>query len=285
MLRAVATLALLLTAILAGCSADPSPANSAQEPEAFEDVEVTDTTGAIRGYVVNEAIVPIADVVVRLTGGANQTTDAEGAFVFNGLEPGDYFVSASKLGYTTQQASATVVAGEEPPITKIMLPADKNSAPFATQQTWDGFIMCAFMVANGNLGAQACGPLDDRFIHWFAMDSGIPTYVQAEMVWTSTQALGNALDLEFYDGGTWHFKVVNGESPLVINATKDEIIEWWDANETLLPMRVWPSGAEAVSVAYNQQFTVYMTMFYNITPRQGWTMIEDGACDPVSKCS
>lgn len=273
----------LLSALLAGCSGDPS--STEQEPAAFEEVEVTDTTGAIRGVVVNEAIVPIAAVLVTLNTGVEATTDEQGAFVFNGLEPGTYFLSAAKAGYGSAQTSADVKAGDKsPPVTKITLVAQASEAPFTSVQVWEGFVQCAFMVA-GSAGAQACGELDGRFIHYFSMDAGIPDYAQAEMVWQSTQALGNDLDLEFYDGGTWYHKFTGGVSPLMLNATGEEIEDWWTANATELPMRVFPGSSAPASVTTNQQFTVYMTMFYNFVPRQGWSFLVDGPCDEPSMCT
>lgn len=283
----VAVAAVLLTAILSGCADDGgSPkADAVPTPDAFEEVQVTDTTGAIRGVVVTEAIVPIEGVLITLAGGSNATSDADGAFVFNNLEPGDYFLTASKLGYSTVQASASVVAGDkEPPVTKVTLMADPATKPYSVVLQWDGFIQCGFMAGNGFVGAQACGPLDDRFINYFTLDGGIPTYVQSEAVWESTQTLGADLSFSFYDGGTWHFKEVNGVSPLLINATGEEVADWWGNDTETLPMRMFPGNA-AVSVTINQQFTAYMTLFYNFQPRQGWSFIIDGPCGTPEQCT
>lgn len=285
MRRVVAVAAILLTALVAGCTGDPSTnSDEDQVPESIQDVEVTSTTGAIRGVVVTEAVVPIAGVLVALTDGTNRTTDDEGGFVFNGLEPGDYFMTATKKGFLPQQASATVVAGdEEPPVTKITLPQLATADPYTTQQVWDGFIQCAFMAGDGFVGAQLCGPLDERFIHYFSMDR-IPDLAQAEGTWDSTQTLAADMALEYYDGGTWHHKVVTGTSPLLISGNATEITDWWGENETELPMRMWP-GNGAVALTVNQQFTVYMTMFYNFLPREGWSFIVDGPCNTPDQCS
>lgn len=254
-------------------------------PESIQDVEVTATTGAIRGVVVDEAIVPLAGVLVQLTNGPNQTTTADGGFVFSGLEPGDYFLTATLKGYFSQQASASVVAGDaEPPVTKITLPRMQSADPYTTQQVWDGFIQCAFMAGDGFVGMNTCGIVDDRFIHYFDLGGAMPDFAQAEGVWESTQALGADLSLSYYDGGTWHFKEVHGTSPLIINANATEIADWWTENATELPMRMFP-GSGAVAVTYNQQFTVFMTMFYNFLPREGWAFVNDGPCATPAECA
>lgn len=276
---------MLLTALVAGCAGDPSgPAEEDDVPASIQEVEVTATTGAIRGFVVDEAIVPLEGVLVTLMNGLNGTTGEDGGFVFNDLEPGDYFLTASKKGFGSQQAAATVEAGDEDPdITKITLPRLPSGTPFTQQQIWEGFIQCAFMAGDGFVGMNTCGIVDDRFIHYFDLGGQIPDFAQAESVWDSTQALGNDLSLSFYDGGTWHFKEVHGVSPLIINANATEIADWWTENATELPMRMFP-GSGAVAVTYNQQFTVYMTMFYNFMPREGWAFIVDGPCDKPSDC-
>ena len=309
MLRPVALSALLLTALVAGCADTPSGDNAlVAEPEAFNEVEVTDTTGAIRGIVVSEAIVPIADVLVQLVDGRNQTTDAEGAFVFNGLEPGDYFLSASKPGYFTQQASTTVVAGEkEPAITKILLLADALAQPYAQTLQWDGYLSCGVMWSSGTLadapyplyigsyaGANACGveaiPLvgDGRFIGQFEFASGrIPDFVQAEGVWEGTQPLSNDLTMGFWRGGSNDWKFVYGTSPLVLTTNSTEIIDTFDENKTDLPMRMFPGQSDdpaSLVVTTNQAFTVFQTQFYGFLPREGWLFIDSGACITPDDC-
>src|SRR5688572_10978579 len=110
--------AVLVTVIvLAGCSDDaPGTQGGGQDQEqALEDLglKATDTTGIIRGVVVNEAIVPLGGVnITAVSTGAEVTTQTndEGLFGLEGLAPGTYFVSASKTGYTTVQTSAEVVA-------------------------------------------------------------------------------------------------------------------------------------------------------------------------------
>ncbi|MFA5943486.1 MAG: carboxypeptidase-like regulatory domain-containing protein [Candidatus Thermoplasmatota archaeon] len=136
----------LLLAILSGC-AD----KAAEDPLAdtdFDDleIEVTATTGAIRGIVVDERIVPIEGASLRATGtGFNQTktSDAEGRFVFDSLTPGTYFVMASSTLHVGAQTTVEVVAADaEPPLTRIQLQRLFTQEPFVEQQKFDGFIQC-----------------------------------------------------------------------------------------------------------------------------------------------
>ena len=291
----------LLSALAAGC-AGPEATPQSIGPQAFADVEVTDTTGAIRGVVIDEAIVPIAGVLVQLNTGINLTSDDEGAFVFNGLEPGTYFLTASKLGYGTVQTSAEVVAGDrEPPVTKIALVADPSQQPYTQALKWEGFLQCGVMWSSGTLaqqpypiyilsyfGANACGITDGRFIGPFEFVEGrIPDHVQANGVWDGTQPLSNDLTMGFWRGGSNDWKFVYGTSPLSIETNRTEIIDTFDENKTDLPMRMFPGQSDepaSLVVTTNQAFTVYQTQFYGFVPRAGWQFIVDGSCGSPQQC-
>jgi len=293
MTRAVATVALLLTALVAGCTGGPGTTPD-DVPEAFDDVEVTETTGAIRGIVVSEAIVPIADVLVQLTNGRNQTTDEQGAFVFNGLEPGDYFVSASKAGYVTQQQSASVKAGDEmPPITKIMLPADVLAQPFAEIYQWTGFLQCGVNLVVRS--ANPCAFTGSDNVHDFPWGAGdrVPDFAQAEAVWTGTQPAGNWLSMNFHDPngatGTESCHVVNSESPAILNVTQQEILDCEGEEASKLTVRLFPGASDGTppqpTVLANQQYEVYIQYFFGFVPRAGYTLAGDGVCDVPEKCT
>lgn len=290
--------ALLLTVLLAGCTSETQTDEPSEAPAAFDDVVVTDSTGAIRGVVVSESIVPIEGALVVLAGGQNRTTDADGAFVFNGLEAGDYFLTVSKLGYFTVQSSASVVAGQaEPPITKVTLLVDEASRPFAELLQWSGFFGCGFGTNGGNnpvtggAGVNPCAAdalacdfagvclLNTANTHTFEFGGGtIPTFAQAEMVWTGSQPLGNALSLGWHDSGTADFKGIDGESPLVLPTNRTEILEAHEEDITSLLVRVFPGSSQELTVTLQQRFDVYVTYFYGFEPREGWAFVNDGAC-------
>ncbi|HJQ93447.1 MAG TPA: carboxypeptidase-like regulatory domain-containing protein [Candidatus Thermoplasmatota archaeon] len=138
-------LALLSAALLAGCAGGGSPEPLDEAGEDAPELEVTDTTGGIRGIVVDQSIVPVAGAKVTLSGGPNTTTDEEGLFRFTALEPGDYFVAVSKPGYTSVQQAATVVAGvADPPIVKVLLNRLTTAQPYLDFYKLDGFYECGF---------------------------------------------------------------------------------------------------------------------------------------------
>jgi len=75
---------------------------------------VAQSTGSITGTVTDdeEAPLPGANVVVQ---GAQQgaATTADGRYTITGLEPGEYTLRVSLVGFSSQQATVTVEAGDE----------------------------------------------------------------------------------------------------------------------------------------------------------------------------
>jgi hypothetical protein len=79
------------------------------------EIAFAQTTGQIRGIVMDEDELPIPGIVVELTGvkliGGTQTrtTDGEGNYKFVELPPGPYNVTAKKPGWSTVTATGVVV--------------------------------------------------------------------------------------------------------------------------------------------------------------------------------
>lgn len=289
MVRWWAVLCVALCLPLAGCAANDTPPPAAV-PGSVEHVEVTDTTGAIRGVVTDLAIKPIAGVKVSIAGQAvSVETVDDGGFVFTGLEPGDYFLTAEKPGFQATQTSTSVEAGDaEPAVLRIALQALAETLAYANLQVWEGFIQCA--VSAVIVAGQVCGPLDDRFIFYFTVDR-LPDFMQAEMVWKSSQAVTPMLHLGYYLGGVTDWKGEQGVSPLLVTATSDELAEARGDDTTDNPMRVFPPFLEsgnpaqtAVTIVVNQAFSVYLTQFYSFTPRDDWLFIVDGPCEKPADC-
>src|SRR5690348_9184805 len=92
---------LLGAAVLAGC-AGKGPAQDASDvpTPSVTGVKSTADTGIILGVVVDPAIQPVpgANVTVNVPGHSPMaaTTGQDGGFGFQGLSPGEYFVSAHK---------------------------------------------------------------------------------------------------------------------------------------------------------------------------------------------
>lgn len=158
-LFAVAVLALVF---LAGCSGNGGGGQSVAdsfEDEGAPEVQVTETTGGIRGVVVDEAIRPIAGAVIELVGGDAPTkaeTTEGGLFAFSGLKAGVYLLKAGHPLYDTQQVSAEVEAGvKEPAPVKILLTRQIFEKPYMQTLKFDGFIVCSFN--SQGLLSEECG--------------------------------------------------------------------------------------------------------------------------------
>ncbi len=138
-MRTIVILLLLLTAGLAGCAGkDAAPEDDGPA------LEVTETTGGIRGVVVDEALRPLEGITVRLHTTETTQSDAEGLFQFTGLEPGEYFLTAQKLGYMSAQTSAVVIAGiADPPAVKLQLHLIPGKQPYVESIKMEGYYECA----------------------------------------------------------------------------------------------------------------------------------------------
>src|SRR5688500_16863572 len=138
---------------LAGCAGSSASGGDGPEDDTdFDDLDLdaTESTGVIRGLVVDDRITPLEGADVELSGNgvsAAATTDAAGRFGFDGLVPGVYFMRASLLNHDSVQATADVVAGvDDPPMQRILLTRLSTEDPFSFQNKFEGFIQCGYSV-------------------------------------------------------------------------------------------------------------------------------------------
>ena len=92
-------LVLILSLIFVACGGSEGSGND-------EEVEI----GGIYGYVTdfdNGTTIPNVKIVIR-PGEQSVLTDSDGKFEFNDLEPGQYTITASKVGYRTDRATISV---------------------------------------------------------------------------------------------------------------------------------------------------------------------------------
>lgn len=286
--------ALLSLTALAGCAEDTTSQPLNSDEEAFSEFEgdVSDTTGLIRGLVLDPAIVPIAGVTVTIQSlGLETVTNEDGAFFFGDLDAGTYFLEANKVGYFPVQQSANVQAGvERPEIVKFQLVEDLANQPLIASFQYDGFLQCSFTLVL--VGFNACGlgeivgqPLDNPLVVHDVAPNG--TFVQTEMVWRSTQSLGDQLSLQYSWGTCGTLYCDHGEtgtSPIIISADEELLATMLSdpANEPGLMIRVFGTEASAAEGAglgatIDQSFTHYTHVFYAFLPDEGWTFIEDGS--------
>lgn len=227
--------------VLAGCSA-PEAGTAPIEAD-FEELELeaSDTTGILRGVVIDEAIRPILGVLITARGGASganltMQTAEDGLFGFDGLEPGTYFVTASKLGFGTVQSSAEVQAGvADPAPVKIQMVADPSTAPHVVPYHMDGFMACS---VRPMFIAYQCPGLQDNILNANYEMPTPPTWIQSEMTWESTQATGDELSLAIncYPGdqdpakrcesGQTTITRSEGKSPLIATINETYAANW-----------------------------------------------------------
>ncbi len=279
---------LLVTATLAGCSGPP-PAEVADE--AFADyeksLEATATTGLIRGVIVDTAITPLAEATATILGtGATAETDDEGRFTFTELEPGMYFIEATKPGYNSVQHSIEVIAGvSQPPIARMMLEQIPGLEPFVTPLHISGIMVCSAQVAVAfATGCLVGAYTDDHSRNYFDVD-GVPDFFQSEMIWESTQALARDACMRNYAstdlGGSLLTDDACGPSPLASPASQERLDELGVGAGMGVENVVWVSplraeGVPVLGVAIDQRFDVYIHLFYNFAPLEGWTFLDDG---------
>jgi hypothetical protein len=309
-MRALLAAGVVLT-MLAGCTSpsDPTTGNDVP-PAAFDELalEATATTGVIRGIVVDEAIRPIAGATATLQGQSPQTTTTteDGAFGFDDLEPGTYFVSVHKLGFLDVQQSTDVVAGvAEPPITKVLLVSDGKPSPFHAEYKVEGIVECGtsaialcggvhdvIVIACVNTGGAVClpQPTNDAYSAFLAIEGGTPDYLQTEMVWESTQALGNEMSYALryaekttYDNGMYEagFESFEGPSPLRGNVSGDDMEEAELGNRTGLVFSIFSGNQEyPVGVTVSQRYTFFIHAFYGYEPPADWRFTDEGTVPP-----
>jgi len=191
---------LLVGTALAGCSEESSPPVEEEEDLGLDEpLQATATTGVIRGVVIDVAIVPVEGANVTIQGrGQTTTTNANGAFGFSDLEPGTYFLQASKPGFNSTQVTATVVAGEDKPdVVKIQILANPGSAPYWVPTYYAGFLACGFAIVATSIGctitAQLATLTESTSIWLHVFDSERIMYTQGELVWEHNQPAGGML--------------------------------------------------------------------------------------------
>lgn len=287
---------------LAGCSAGGGSNGGTTDG----DLDVTTETGGIRGVVVNQAIQPIAGVVVTMTGGKNATTAEDGAFTFTGLEAGDYFISAGKAGYRPAQVAAAVVAGEaDPAVVRILLEAIATATPYLEINKLDGYYECGFALffitdscdfayrtAYDGYNESAPSPLPrplplaSRTLIKFANTQYITitqdTFsVVQEGFWDTDVAKSFWVSVDhtpidnFCDCSDSYFGS-SGAAPLLNRADRFDAAGMEDdgfPTDVLVASRGFLPFQETTEVAYavNMAFTVMATLFHNYVPDPAWT--------------
>ncbi len=305
--RVLSTTFLLLALALSGCAEDPSNDSDGDEGLDGIDVKASDDTGVIRGIVVDASIVPIANVVVSIQGRElSTTTNENGAFGFQDLEPGTYFLDAQKPGYEPVQSSTEVEAGVDlPPIVKFQMSTLPGSAPYVQDQYIAGYLTCGMAVFATSVGCTTFGfvadSIGDRSIFSIDYDQK-PQWVQGELVWEATQPLAGAFIWEITRSEEPQspqphigYRETQGSPALAyLNESVTEEHGDWIVEKGLdfrffggphelcqIPV-ARPPGTPVgwgfgCGLTLEQEAEVFLHNFYNFSPNEGWRFTNDGA--------
>lgn len=285
---------LLAAFLLAGCAGGAGGAG-----EEVPELDVTSTTGGIRGVVVDEAVRPIADAAVAIQGQASQAkTDADGLFAVSGLPAGTYVVTASHPLYDQVQQTVEVVAGvADPPAVKLQLTRVVFEEPYLQTVKFDGFIVCSANVVIAlseecgegvgvpcevppPVGCQRHGGQGNNAAQFdFTIGAGAKTVV-IEQVWTPTSEAGTAFYSPISTG--WSCLPVcsgnvmaemEGESPLYAVLDEETLVDNEVVPDTTnITVFTWASR-EFTGVLLNQQYQVFATTFHYLPAPEGWSFV------------
>lgn len=285
------TLLLVLT-FFAGCADSSTPGPGPED----ERLEVTDSTGGIRGVVVDTRITPIEGATVRLHSGQETTTSSTGVFTFTGLEPGTYFVTAQKVRYEEAQSSTLVVAGvENPPVLTIQIAQIVGADPYLEIAQLDGFYDCAFALF---FITDSCD-----FVVRTAHDAGapVPRGIQNNvntMYWLVTDPMQTIIQESFWDPSVTNtFRASVDSTPidnlcdcsddryLVVSSDTGHTYGRLDEDTGAFPpadqdvaLRGFLPFQELTEADYalSLEFQIFTAFFHNYHPQDGWNLEERG---------
>lgn len=268
-MRTTAGFAVLVTlmVLVSGCAGDdatPAAATTTAPPPV-----ATVETGSVSGVVVSEEQAPLVDVDVVLGDMQNVTqTDAAGAFVFNGLEPGPYSLIVSRLGYESEARSVEAIAGEVVDVRVELKVLVLKAEPYFVMTPYEGIVQCAF---NPYYSVQPCGTVaaedTDQFL--FVTEPTMPLEeLVLELVWTpSTPGTAETMELDFCDAHPDRqadvlclqnnfYEYQTSGSPNVMRLGGIPIDTY---NEWLVGAG---SGFMETTFSVQQRFTIYVTMCF-----------------------
>lgn len=292
---------LLFCLMLAGCAEELGPleADGNEPPE----VVATESTGGIRGVVVDQAILPIEGATVTVLGtDLTAMTDVDGAFVFSGLAPSTYFVEAMHPFYDRQQTSTEVKANvAQPPAVKIQLQRLISQEPYMSLASYSGYIFCSANIVGAY--SEECGegignPLDDgqrigknpnneAGQEWF-VDSDLINHMVVEQVWDPSLEVSVSGGGQFrtflsvnwvcdpFCGSDYGFGQVVSNSPLrgEINRTQIEgAADKLDGITTDTRFTTFTYAADNPGLILEQPYEQFVASFYVLPAPEGWSFV------------
>jgi hypothetical protein len=244
---------LLTTSLFAGCIAadEPAPAKGSDvAPPTASAANFDETTGALKGTVIDEEGLPVVGVTVGLIETGLSTLTAEtGEFSISNIAPGEYTVQASMLSYEPAVKRVMIEVGTvaQANFQLVVIPID---SPYYFSDQEQGNIQCSvtlfpgFPMVSAVAGSdgwysslQACGLLEDAqsvnplppsdYDLQFPVPAGTQEFV-VEQIWQSTQAAGSGLSIGAEDPDAVNdgedYGDVSGQSPLYLYVPKEKVL-------------------------------------------------------------
>lgn len=298
---------MVLAALLSGCSGGGDPDTQQAPVDDFGVAPAAPDKGVLLGVVVDETITPIRDVQVQVALPSGQPkqdkTDDKGQFAFGDLDPGVYIVEARHPSYLTVSSPIEVVANDpDPRINRIQLTRLFDQDPYTEMVSYDGYIACAysFFVSSTCVNDYTrvlplCPGGCFRDQELAKQGGNLREYVSTvgpgwqsiifEETWDSTSALGENLGftVSYFsrpNAGHW-FGSVDGQNPLRLQldvGVEHESLQYSDGEPTTVPANGTEElftffGAGDGSLALNQAFRSFQTVYYYGIPEEGWSFV------------
>lgn len=152
---------ILAAIVVSGCVGDEPPAEVGNDtgsptPSVAPPAEFNATSGALKGLVVDIEYVPLGGVDLRLAEADVVTRSAQdGSFSFSLVEPGDYKLESSKLGYFSGSQGVTVAAGEVTEGVEVSMTPLPIKEPHKYIDSFNGYITCS--IGMFDLLSEECG--------------------------------------------------------------------------------------------------------------------------------
>lgn len=271
------------------------------------------TTVEIRGVVADATLKAIAGAsVAHGETGKVARTDAQGAFAFSGLEPGTHTLSAEADGFHGAALRATLAAGDawEP---VFRLEPVIRPVPYDERFELAGFFECSatYLIVAGDCFAAADFVADalglprpgnatnEKFAFEIPVAPGWESIVVEERWDPGAGGLDPKLSLlverlEFDEEGHGvSYAETGGESPLRLDIRRGEVhataqsqeLRISDDGETIRVRsfvegelhRPGGTGFLGVGAAFQQRFTIYVTVFYLAPAPDGFAIVGGGA--------
>lgn len=266
----IASAALLVAALLAGCSDAPSaPAQVLIESVPPEEVRSGDTVpavaepkaktrGHLAGVVVDEAIRPIVNATVRLPGlDLERPTERDGSFGFVDLYPGPYFITVEAPGFYPAEAMLEV-REDEFTRARVMLSPVPPPEPYKVTQSFEGYTeLTGDPVLGLNFLCQKCA------FEFYVDRAGLHTVV-VEAVSQGMTAEGDGFYHSLVVGNTYLSSGME-DDPMRVELRSEDLGTDDQFELTVEPATLVPATA--------RRFQVFVTAFYNEGPPTGWSFV------------